>query len=218
MTGGPFVFQILAMLRRTEFWLPNNDEGTLQTVAAMCDLIREGSQTPEVQGTALMLLNSVPRDLDPSEFPYAVIGAIREFLAHRWDFRDDPHPDELLYAPDVQLNLMAARGEELAPAFSAIPPIEFGAMRADCDDAAILFGAIGLALGFEVCVVCVSFLTNQAPFSHTWSQLRPPTGNAVWIEGDVTRSMQTIPADHIARCTVTPVQPATGGGLDVHRA
>lgn len=205
------------MLARTEFAIPANDDGTAATVAAMCDLMRAGAQTPEVQAIAAMIAASIPRDADPAEWPYRVIGAIREFVASRWEFRDDPHPVELLYGAEAQSRLLEASGAGVALARGLpLAPIEYGTMRADCDDAAILFGAIGLALGFDAAVVCVAFLTNDAPYSHTWSQLRPRTGNSVWIEGDVTRTMQAIPMDHVSRCSFTPVQPVTGGGSDVH--
>ena len=185
----------MTTLRRAEYAIPTGDAGTAETVAAMRDLIVAGAALPIVQDTARMLLTTVPRDSNPAEYGYRVIGAIREYVANRWEFRDDPPREELLYTPDVQLHMIDA----------------LGVMRADCDDAAILFGALGLALGFEVCIVVVAFLTPDAPYTHTWSQLRPATGGAVWIEGDVTRTMQAIPTDAISRYATTLIRPAITG-------
>lgn len=184
-------------LRRSDYLIPDGDAGTAATVDAMAALMRAGAVLPIVQQTAAMLLTTVPRDSDPAHYAYHAIGAIREFVANRWQFRDDPPWAETLYSPEVQLQMID----------------QAGVMRADCDDAAILFGALGLALGFETRIICVAFLTNDAPFSHTWSELRPATGGAAWIEGDVTRTMQAIPTDHITRITSTLIQPIAPGSI-----
>lgn len=161
--------------------ISDDDHGTDQTVQAMLRLIRQGANAPDVMATAAAIC-----DRAGAANPYAHILAIREWCAARWCFRDDPDPIELLYAADTQLSMIDRHG----------------CMAADCDDAAILFGSLAAARGFEVRVVCVAFLTPGAPYAHTWAECRPRTENAPWIEGDVTREMQEIPIREISRVAV----------------
>lgn len=161
--------------------ITDDDNGTDQTVQSMLRLIRQGANAPDVMATAAAIC-----DRAGAANPYAHILAIREWCAARWCFRDDPDPIELLYAADTQLSMIDRHG----------------CMAADCDDAAILFGSLAAARGFEVRVVCVAFLTPDAPYAHTWSECRPRTESAPWIEGDVTREMQEIPIGEISRVAV----------------
>jgi transglutaminase-like putative cysteine protease len=152
------------------------DAGILQTVDAMFSLMRDGARVPIVQEYAGVITQDATN-------PYGQALAIRQWVADRWTFRDDPDECELLYSAEAQLKIFETTGR----------------LEADCDDAAILIGSLGRASGLEVRVICVGFLTNDAPYTHTWVELRPPLGVGVWVEGDVTRSMQSIPMDRIGR-------------------
>ena len=167
-----------------ERYIDHGDAGISQTVAAMLVLIRDGARLPIVRATAAEIAARAPRGATDTETGYYLAAAIREWVAHRWRFVDDPDVAELLYGPEPQLGIIA----------------EHGAMFADCDDSAILVGSLGLAAGLEARVLCVGFLTNDAPFVHTWSELRPRTlGASAWLEADITRPMQAIPVDRIGR-------------------
>ena len=165
--------------------IAHGDLGISQTVASMLVLIRQGATTPIVQQTAQQICASATRGVDAIASGYYQAAAIREWIAQRWVFVDDPEEAELLYAPDTQLALIA----------------ENGVMRADCDDCATLAASLCVAAGLKARIVCVGFsdLTEPATsFTHTWTESRPALG-ALWLELDVTRPMQTIPLDRIGR-------------------
>ena len=178
------------------FALPSGDAGIEDTVAKMRLLIQRGAQHPRVQAQAQAIAASV-RDVPdaPLARRYAILGAVRQWVDAHFEFQYDPINAELLYSADAQLQIIAARG----------------VMRADCDDAAILYGALSLSLGYAVCVVCVGFsdtpkgLAGEVPFTHTWSQAAPTAEGLAWIEGDVTRQAQAIPVDRIARVKTWPL-------------
>lgn len=166
--------------------IPYGDGGITATVQAMIQLIHEGAQLPVVRDCAVAIAESAPRGRDAIEDGYLVAAAIRQWVADRWEFFDDPgnaSVQDLLYGADAQLAVMGRLGQ----------------MRADCDDAAILIGALARASGLDVRVICVGFLTADAPFTHTWVELQPPLGAGVWLEGDITRRVPTIPVEHIGR-------------------
>lgn len=170
----------------TETTIPDGDAGIDATVRHMAALMRQGAQLPAVRRVAAEIAYANVGDGAPS---YALAAAIRQWVEAHWEFREDPAVHELLYAPDTQLAIIGAHGT----------------MQADCDDAAILVGAIGLAAGLRVRVICVGFLTPDAPYTHTWSELRPPLGAGAWLEGDVTRPMQRLPEELIARAAAWDV-------------
>jgi hypothetical protein len=168
----------------SERYIDHGDAGISQTVDAMLELMRDGARLPIVRATAAEIASTAPRGSTATETGYYLAAAIREWVAARWRFVDDPDAAELLYGPEPQLGFIA----------------EHGAMFADCDDAAILLGSLAVASGLEVRVMCVGFLTNDAPFVHTWVEFRPKTlGASAWLEADTTRPMQSIPMDRIAR-------------------
>lgn len=176
--------------------IADDDSGTDTTVRHMLRLIRQGAHTPDVIATAAAIC-----DRAPGNSVFHQIAALRAWCRERWCFLDDPDPVELLYGADTQLSMID----------------RLGCMPADCDDAAILFGALGAARGFDVRVICVAFLTPAAPYAHTWSELRPPSERAPWIEGDVTRDMQEIPIGRISRVGVWDHNGFRSGALMARR-
>lgn len=170
----------------TQTTIDAGDAGIDQTVAHMAALIRQGAAMPVVQQVAADIAWATTGELAPS---YRLAAAIRQWVGAHWEFREDPAVHELLYAPDTQLAIIDQQGH----------------MSADCDDAAILVGAIGLAAGLRARVICVGFLTPDAPYTHTWVELRPPLGAGAWLEGDVTRPMQRLPEELIARAAAWDV-------------
>lgn len=155
------------------------DDGIAETVGYMQQLIADGARLPIVQAAA--------RDITAGAATwYEAIAQLRGWVADRWKFVDDPETatlSEVLYGPEPQLAIIE----------------RLGYMPADCDDAAILLGALARSVGLRARIVCVGFLTSSAPFTHTWVEVRPPLGAGAWLEGDVTRPMQNIPIDRIGR-------------------
>lgn len=116
--------------------------------------------------------------------------AIRGWVARNFRFLRDPADRELLHSPDAQMRQFAAQGF----------------ITGDCDDAAILAAAIGVACGCRARFVAVAFLDKRAPFGHVWAEVSPPTGlGGDWIECDVTRSFQSVPTHLISRVVVYPL-------------
>lgn len=153
-------------------------------------LIVDGSATPAVRAVAV--------DLSPtSDQPLAPLYNLRAWLETHFEFVRDPATTELLH--DLP-NLM----QQIA---------DTGVARGDCDDAAILAGALAASVGYHVALVTVAILDRterkvysaDVPFSHVWASGSPPSpyedanGRQVWIEFDVTRPMQVIPVERIAR-------------------
>jgi hypothetical protein len=179
----------------TVYDIPTGDAGIDQTVQLMARLIHEGAQQPVV----VHCVEDIARTAhvigaDPTN-GYRLIAAIRRWLAARWRFVLDPDipsaiygiegadVTELLHAPDAQLATIAARG----------------AMSGDCDCAAILAGALCVAGNLEARIVCAGFgLDNVPPYVHTWCEARPFGGDE-FLELDITRPSQQLPADAITR-------------------
>jgi hypothetical protein len=170
--------------------ISEGDAGVRETVARMAELIREGIANPLVRETVTYLAGA----LSPADY-VGQIYTIREWCAAHVHFLRDPAGVELLHSPEWLLREIHANG----------------AAYVDCDDAAILGGALCGAIGLQVALVTVAFLDNQAPFSHIWASASPPVeyvdaaGKQQWIELDVTRPMQNIPLDHISRSEVVQV-------------
>lgn len=177
-------------LRLQGLTIDGGDAGIQQTVRAMLALMQQGARLPIVRQTAALICAQTMPGVTVRETGFRYAAAIRQWVAAHWEFLDDPVVAELLYGPDAQLSLIA----------------QDGVMRADCDDAAILVGALGLAAGLIPRVICVGFLTSDSDYTHTWTELQPPLGAGVWIEADVTRPMQAIPVHQIGRAAAWEIQ------------
>ena len=173
--------------------IAEGDPGTAQTVSEMATLIRDGALTPDVRNTAVNLVGQIDDPLRQLLF-------LRSWLERNFRFVRDPASGELLHAPDY---LMAQVREH-------------GAARGDCDDAAILAGALACAVGFQVALITVAVGKGKSrgallPFSHVWASASPPfackdaSGRQVWVEFDVTRPAQYDALSHITRAEATPV-------------
>lgn len=175
--------------------IQDGDAGVLQTVAQMTRLIRQGVATPIVRDAATQIAVGAGQ----SGFDQAY--AIRDFLAARVQFVRDPTGVELLHTPEWLLRRIG----------------QMGVAGVDCDDVAILGGALAGAVGLRVRLVVVAFLDNSrpqlygyttaAPFSHVWASVSPAeaprdANGEIWIDLDTTRPMQNIPMHMIARSQV----------------
>jgi hypothetical protein len=171
-------------------YIADGDDGVRQTVARIAQLIREGVANPVVRRAVTDLVGA----LSPNDY-LGQLYAIREWCASHIHFLRDPAGVELLHSPEWLLRTIASDG----------------AAYVDCDDAAILGGAMCGAIGMQVALITVAFLDSGAPFSHIWASASPPVafldaaGKQQWIELDVTRPMQDIPLSHISRSEVVQV-------------
>ncbi len=109
-----------------ELLLPG-DAGTHQTLERMRALVDAGAQLPEArQAVAAALATARPRD------PQSELSALLEWVQERWHYIRDPTSVELVQTPALMLREIRLRGE----------------IQGDCDDAAVLFGALAESAGY----------------------------------------------------------------------
>ncbi len=98
-----------------------------------------------------------------------VYWSLRAWLRRVWRFQRDPAGVELVHRPERLLDEWQATGY----------------ISGDCDDAAVLGGALGLALGFAGRFVVLAF--GGGPYQHVYTELLvdPLAG---WLDLDITRS------------------------------
>lgn len=158
------------------------DYGAAQTASSMVRLIREGAVHPAVRRLALRIVAGTDgRDQRDQA------GLLKTWMHGHFRFVRDPHGAELLHTPEYLLREVGAQGY----------------VQGDCDDAAILGGALARSIGFRTRLIIVSFHDRRAPFSHVWVEIGDVAGKW-WYELDVTRSRPDLEA-HVARRKVIPV-------------
>lgn len=156
-------------------WIPGGDGGTLATVSAMRRLIRQGSTQPIVREVSSRIMAGVGgRDVRGQA------AALRRWMSMNFRFLRDPLGDELLHAPDLLLRNWQ----------------RLGYIQGDCDDAAVLAGALARSVGMPVRLVVVAF-KSLGPFAHVWAEVSDPT-ESWWQEMDVTRSRPDL-MSHVKR-------------------
>lgn len=169
--------------------IPDGDAGAVATVRAMAALIEHGSVSPIVRRQAAIIAATVPaRDYDGQ------LRAIRAWLAMHVVFLRDPEGTELLHEPEL---LVASI-------------IQNGTIHVDCDDVAILGGAIGKSIGLLCRIVTVAFrdpVTGAGgPFAHTWAELASPVVDPPeWLDMDTTRTAQNLTGAHVAHSFIIDV-------------
>ncbi len=134
----------------------------------MRQLAIAGQMDLDLLATARRIVAAAPvRDYDG----YAV--QIRRYLEGSFVFIRDPRDVDAIEAPGDLIRSAAQNG------------VAYG----DCDDVATLAAALALAVGFEnVRFVIVAFDTEDAPFSHIWTELE---GTGRWFDMDVTKPHDT---------------------------
>lgn len=157
------------------------DYGATQTADQMVRLVRDGSVTPIVRDAALQIVAGDPRD------QRIQAGSIKTWLHSRFRFVRDPLGAELLHTPEYLLRGIRAQGY----------------VQGDCDDVAILGGALARSIGFRTRFVIVAFHDPRAPYSHVWVEIGDPVGNW-WYELDVTRSRPDLESK-VSRHKIIPI-------------
>ena len=170
--------------------IADGDRGVAQTCDAMAAMIRASIATPIVRRAVSQLVITVA----PNDYSGQAC-AVRRWIAASTQFLRDPAGVELLHSPEWLLRTIFTTG----------------CAQVDCDDVAILAGALMGAIGWSVNLVTVAFLDSRT-FSHVYCSATPPSdafvdrsGEQVWIEFDTTRPMQKIPVNAISRSRIFPV-------------
>lgn len=147
--------------------------GVQQTLEMMATLIDSGSDSPAVVNLARTL---------------AVRGGVRnqggqglaivDWLKRAWRFVSDPMNRELLLSPAVLLANYQ----------------QYGYVAGDCDEAAILGGALGQAVGFQVTLTVLAFPSGDGSpdlFQHVYASLLTDDGTEISL--DITRPRGPLP-------------------------
>ena len=139
--------------------IPEGYRGTLQTVEHISDLIRQGAKDFHVRQTAIDIL--LQREVKPKDY-LGEIKALFEWVQRHVRYIKDPFRVEVLHSAKRLLELRAG----------------------DCDDMAILLGAMLEAIGHPVRLV----LTGSDPlrrdlFSHIYLEV---SHKGRWIPLDAT--------------------------------
>lgn len=158
--------------------------GTAQTLERMGGLVRHGIRQWVTRDVAAAVAQAVPyMDGDGQ------ICALRDWAAAHFYFLRDARGVEQLHGAELMLNKIATNG----------------AFAGDCDDAAILLGALCGVIGCAVRFQAVSFLDNPSAFAHVWAEAQAPQGTGDWIELDITRPNQRVPMESLAKVFTFPV-------------
>jgi transglutaminase-like putative cysteine protease len=147
--------------------LPAGDAGTFATVAAMRELIAASQSNVAL----VRLAHEIAGGHDSLERRAL---KLRDWIDRHFIFVADPPQYELLTTPSEQLRQIATYG------------VAFG----DCDDVAVLVGALARAVRLPVQFVLFAFGRSNAPFTHIFAETPTPSGA---VDYDVTRPAQNIP-------------------------
>lgn len=148
--------------------------GSMQTLQKMRSVINQSLTDPFVIEAARRLVASLPaRDYD------AQARAIRGFLTERFQFVRDPRGVEMLATPRYLLTQVARRYM----------------VQGDCDDAAILGGALAKAIGLRVRLIAVGFFRKDAPLSHVYAIVH----GRRWWDLDTTRPARMLVEPPVTR-------------------
>lgn len=160
--------------------LPSGDIGTYITLAMMRGMVMREFLSPYIRLTASEIVAGLG-GIDGNEQAHA----IREWVDLHTEFLRDPDTVEMLHGPVWQVQRI----------------IDMGRVNVDCDDVAMLAAALGKSIGLRARLVAVGFHSPNAPFRHVWAELRSPRGEQ-WIDMDVTRPAQGLPATISRRTTL----------------
>lgn len=153
--------------------LPGGDLGTWLTMTMMRSMVLREFMLPDIRLLAVKLV----RDADAKD-PLEQANALRDWIEDHTQFVRDPEGQELLHGPLWMVRRVLTEGS----------------VQVDCDDIAMLAAALGKAVGLRARFVVVGFSSPRAPFRHIWTELHAPSNTGPWVQFDITREQQELPA------------------------
>lgn len=141
--------------------LLDGDAGTAQTVRLMRKLIDQALNDPQFIRFSVELVRHIPAYDD-----YGEVFSLFQWVQGHIRYTKDPVTKELL-----------------------TPPLELLKKRAgDCDDIAMLMGALAIALGYPARLVTVAAQPDYPnDFSHVYTEVEVPAGSGRWVAVDAAR-------------------------------
>jgi hypothetical protein len=141
--------------------LLSGEAGTAQTVKIMRGLVDQAVSDQRFIRQAIEIVRNVPQYQDLAE-----ASAVYDYVSRHIRYTKDPVTKEKLY-----------------------PPLELLKIRAgDCDDIAMLMGALMIALGYPSRLITISAnADNPEEFSHVYLEAEVPPGSGMWIPMDAAR-------------------------------
>lgn len=141
--------------------LLSGDAGTAQTVRVMRRLIDQALSDPQFVRFAVDLVRSVPAHDEMGE-----VSAIFAWVQQNIRYTKDPVTKEKLYPPQELLQVRAG----------------------DCDDMAMLLGALVIADGYPARLITVGASPDSPDeFSHVYLEVEVPPGSGNWVALDGAR-------------------------------
>lgn len=170
---------------RNLHWIATGDAGAHETLGVMRDAVHNAVNDP----TFVWWARSIVEDC-PQRNETCCAYAVREFVSGAIHFQRDPVGVENITPPLVHMQKLRGR---------------FGAyVLGDCDDAATLSAALGMAVGLPARFVALAFPMpgdppgmrygqDNAPYQHVFTEL---------LAGGAWREMDTTRPDNIALASV----------------
>lgn len=146
-------------------WVFDTDASVIRTLRRMRDKVRSCIAR---DAFTIQMANSIVAAVAPRQ-TVGQINAIRDFLDRTFRYVNDPVGVELLRDPATQFRQIAQRGYT----------------QGDCDEAAMLAAALGMANGLPARFRALAFYRMDAPYTHVVADLRGSDG--IWYPVDVTK-------------------------------
>lgn len=149
------------------------DDGVMQTLKRMSQLIERSSEAPAVVDLARRIVG-----MTRSPAPAVQARAIRAWLKSVWRFADDPVNRELLVTPERMLETYA----------------QLGFIPGDCDEAATLGASLAAAVGLYPTLTVLAWPdpeTGGDRLSHVYASIL--TDDQTSLELDITRPSGPMP-------------------------
>lgn len=177
---------------RNVHWLATGDAGAKETLRFMSRVVRQAVASPDFVWWA----RSLTAECEARD-ETCLASTVRRFVARVLHFRRDPVGVENITPPLT--HMMKLRGSYAA------------FVDGDCDDAATLSAALGMAVGLEARFQVIAlarpgapapraYTEANAPYQHVYTELR---AGGRWLEMDTTRPEQMLPPIVVRRLTVS---------------
>jgi hypothetical protein len=141
--------------------LLSGEAGTAQTVQAMRQLVDQAVSDQNFVRTAVDIVRGAPAYNDIAE-----ASRVYDWVSRNIRYTKDPVTKEKLYPPKELLKIRAG----------------------DCDDIAMLMGALMIALGYPARLITISANEqNPQEFSHVYLEAEVPPGSGQWVPMDAAR-------------------------------